>query len=97
MDCKWQIFCDGMIIGLSLGKARRSIMFDIVDRLVMGQTFFRLVESRPVFLRSGVIQPVFIEIGKQPAVKDRLVRWQMTMAISEWQVSWKNIQWRGFS
>ena len=73
------------MIGLSLVNARRSMILDIVDRFVMGRIFFRSVQSRPAFLRSGVIQPAFIGVGKRPAEKDRFVRWQMTMAISDSQ------------
>jgi hypothetical protein len=57
------------------------MILDIVDRLMMGQKLFRSVQSRPAVKKSGVIQPVFVEVEKRPAVKDRFVRWQMTMAI----------------
>ena len=69
---------------LSLDKAKRSVIFDIVDRLVIGRKFFRSEVSRPGFFSRGVTRPSLCTAGNVAYENDWLVGelWALTTLCS---------------
>jgi len=59
---------------LSLDKAKRFIIFDIVERLVIVRKFFRSEVSRPGFFRRGVTRLDLCTAGKVACKNDWITK-----------------------